>query len=1147
MDPSCNPDAHASSLEEQCNAWLLCIEQDLHDSSLTFEAVQWALSTLQATQRPETSELLLDLNTHDETLHTIAHTTNAQGDHGDGKGKGKVPDEETRLANKDITLYDMVNARVHVAEGDLDVGLHGRKGKGKVSDEEANLVYRISRYDMASQGKQDDGSHGKEKFLDEETHLAQQNRLCELGKADEHVTLGSGQEGDGSHGKGTLIDERTELAQHVRLCDTGKAGNHVATIINYRLDRCSSLVNLIEHCLLVSLDQDKPSHLKQIESEQVWLHAWLFNSIFSSTRQGISYKTLRDSDWLLAYLSATYPNLFFVLLLDVVAADLAHHTAGGIVVPLSTLVRMAFILEYVYLRYGEHAAFIFLSSSQVLMEPLSASKETYALSLYKPLASHGSCLVGLWLIMGFLCPGLFSCCINLLASTSDIASIHKWWHKFQYWDSQALPLSDLSRFLLGTDSKKFQGLKDWLCVILRRRLALLSTAASDIVLVLSHLCDGSSCQKNLEIVQTAHSLLEVISSELCQSMLQRVSGLSVAGVNDNVSMFLENLRHHIMNLWNGVLEKGFTFERLMEGADLYEHPAIHICFSTTLCCHAHSIAKTLVYSTGMIYSCGEEATSTYRLGLLFRAMQILAGTAESQLIFKLWAENLVDRMRTLPADQAYIRALAVLNLLKLSSGKDSISGFSAALWEPDPKMWVPVCYHLSRALNTQWLCLHSLLHWDEAWDLRLIVLSLLQLLSPDKFSNNQEVICRLKGALGLFFWWLDKAYGYKQNEESYTCMLTNWNESDEKWQFVQLIEKLKVVIIQLASSKQMSFTLMINSILDYSFHAVQDSLSEATSRIVKAPPSLRKSGRLNRYGRLVVQPLQDSGSHAKTNINGSNHIRTFNRPAGSTFNRPVEVKRSDSFPGSYFIGAQLENLLRQTVAVISRHQEQSVGKSDVSFQLHAVLAKLLMDRLQTPHEVPVTKDQYEEAFPKTIASSRHVFLMDCFSKNPLFFEILEIIIEKGGEHGAVQCLEFLRALLAHSITYWQRSYYIHKSHNNASLQVRDEEADRVQVCRLIQMISRTGWVPKPLASSSEIVSVIEREDMSELLLLIWHCLHQRQESKSKPTSALQASLHDADEEDDANKEWEDRYYYILRKNVAHIGPHFSHVYPKLSV
>lgn len=66
------------------------------------------------------------------------------------------------------------------------------------------------------------------------------------------------------------------------------------------------------------------------------------------------------------------------------------------------------------------------------------------------------------------------------------------------------------------------------------------------------------------------------------------------------------------------------------------------------------------------------------------------------------------------------------------------------------------------------------------------------------------------------------------------------------------------------------------------------------------------------------------------------------------------------------------------------------------------------------------------------------------------------------------------------------------------LQVSEaEKLDRLQVGRLIQLVADTGWLPQPLALTTEIVEVIDGADIADLLLLVWRCMHHAMAFGSK--------------------------------------------------
>ena len=92
--------------------------------------------------------------------------------------------------------------------------------------------------------------------------------------------------------------------------------------------------------------------------------------------------------------------------------------------------------------------------------------------------------------------------------------------------------------------------------------------------------------------------------------------------------------------------------------------------------------------------------------------------------------------------QAFNRIRLVANLLQLSSGKDVELARKTQGATLGPS--IAIQYHLSTALSRQWLCLLALLHWDKAWELRLMVVRVLQLLAPEKIANVRDIIFQLK-------------------------------------------------------------------------------------------------------------------------------------------------------------------------------------------------------------------------------------------------------------------------------------------------------------------------------------------------------------------------------------------------------------------
>jgi hypothetical protein len=47
----------------------------------------------------------------------------------------------------------------------------------------------------------------------------------------------------------------------------------------------------------------------------------------------------------------------------------------------------------------------------------------------------------------------------------------------------------------------------------------------------------------------------------------------------------------------------------------------------------------------------------------------------------------------------------------------------------------------------------------------------------------------------------------------------------------------------------------------------------------------------------------------------------------------------------------------------------------------------------------------------------------------------------------------------------------------------------MQIIRLINLVADAGWLPQPLASTVEIIEIIDGADVADLLLLVWRCMH----------------------------------------------------------
>ncbi|KAG6556132.1 hypothetical protein Mapa_002073 [Marchantia paleacea] len=536
-----------------------------------------------------------------------------------------------------------------------------------------------------------------------------------------------------------------------------------------------------------------------------------------------------------------------------------------------------------------------------------------------------------------------------------------------------------------------------------------------------------------------------------------------------------------------------------------------------------------------------------------------------------------------------------------------------------------VVWKLLRAeLDGKWLHILPLMHREGAWDLRLAVLGLLQQLPPLSSLRSQAIANRLKAVLGLYFSWLETFDGtgdmhlnehieYQHEHEKHKSIIST--DLTFRWQYARAVEHLKRIIIKLASCSYPSFTLMVNRVLDFSFErcpqipTVPSPCSSKNTPLRTEPSTapLRRmssaartafsvaplsTGRLDRYGKLTlvsewasqversigaleISNMQLSEENSRIQSGGFCSLHNNNNER-ERFGKNIFSKQSNggvSYPsvdsaenirkGSKkieIVDLELGSLLRRT---LHRAISES-GEASIPWPCHplTVLGSLMTERLETPHEVLMTMEQYEEVLPKHISSLRHIFLAECFSQNAFLMEMLELVVKHGESREVLRCVEFVRVLLADSISRWHSSFRTRRSHSSPPPKVDENEArSRMQAHRLIQLVASAGWLPNALASSGEIVAVIDGADIADLLLLVWRCMHHAVAFGSKvwggSSSNLLGTRSSTDGQglstgsggnEEAGKEgtyteWERRYFSILRQNVAQIGPHFSQVYP----
>lgn len=380
-----------------------------------------------------------------------------------------------------------------------------------------------------------------------------------------------------------------------------------------------------------------------------------------------------------------------------------------------------------------------------------------------------------------------------------------------------------------------------------------------------------------------------------------------------------------------------------------------------------------------------------------------------------------------------------------------------------------------------------------------MVLHILQSLSPGSDTHSQAVVVRLKGLLGIFFQLVD------ENFEA---------EDSRKWQRMQVLEHLKRVIVQQASSSFASFTVMVSSLLDFSFERSDRSLDKKIQRRSGTANGRGTStlvpGRLDQNGSfslLSVPALKESNSSlASPKFSLAEENRRMKSAGLPSLGRDTKFgsirRREDVTRPAFHVSKddvekqelvdttvmELGDILRRAVgsAVLRAAEDSDVWSPHPAF----ILASQMIDRLGTPHELAMTMEQYEEVLPKQVATPRHIFLTECFGRNPLLFEMLELVVKYKNSDEVVRCVEFIRVLLVDSISRWHSAYRTRRAPGLPPPRVlREEKLDRMQVIRLINLVADAGWLPQPLASTIEIIEIIDGADVADLLLLVWRCMH----------------------------------------------------------
>ncbi|KAL3687834.1 hypothetical protein R1sor_014143 [Riccia sorocarpa] len=952
--------------------------------------------------------------------------------------------------------------------------------------------------------------------------------------------------------------------------------------------------------------------------ESLWLHRWLVRSILHG---GVKSTLHAKLDWLVAYLCASHSTIIRLVLDDLVARLRNCEVDGHQY--MYHYVQRTGILEYAALREPELTAGTLLAMFRTGLGPTSVTAgESLQDGNKRPWPGfHPNICLGISVLFPKFFSAFTALWVPTLSadvvkawsmsrcSDTDLLFLPAVW-KFLGNSASEEPKSRRT-WLCAAMVRRLPELAPVASHIVLLMSALCDATAD---------CGASQPSSGVGYYLLG-SLYKVLSKQVLPSVLG--PDRDNVGNDTGVRMFLENLQDHAHLVWREVLEvysvsrcpccdlsltvgghypafRGNNYSSVdgteSEGGGLLNpssdkklgrvgfhrgclnrDPLIQVCQLLFLCSAEHVVADLLASATRVSpSSIGITNSEFKRMLVVKKMMQLVVGQGRGCLVLELWAERVTDNFLVASDEQALRIVWAVGQLLDLNfwrvhrSEVEQQPGSSSVKEISDEQdsakgQEINLVWKLLRAvLDAKWLSILTLMHRNWAWDLRLAVLGLLQQLPLKVRSRSQVVAKRLKGVLGLYFSWLEtlsQSGDVVEGHEDVPAKSDVVMDSTVKSQYVREMEHLKRIIIQLASCGCTSFTMMLSRLLDFSFEHCQQmaTVPSATSPRAVSTAAAGSSPMELYEENSRIQSDDFSSLHSEERERFRKPVP--GRQSNVGFFTPLSASEADNFrkrpKKSEVIGLELGNLLRRT---FKRALSESAEASDPGpYHPVSVMISLMTERLETPHEVLMTMEQYEEVLPKHISSLRHIFVAECFSQNSLLLEMLELVVKHGNSGEVLRCVEFVRVLLADCISRWHSTFRTRRSHSAPPPKVDEEETrNRMQVHRLIQLVASAGWLPPPLASSGEVVAVIDGADIADLLLLVWRCMHHAVAFGTKGWGESSANLpggrasvdgqgvflvNEEAGKEGTYTEWESHYFSILRQNVAQIGPHFAQVYP----
>ncbi|KAJ7563908.1 hypothetical protein O6H91_03G130000 [Diphasiastrum complanatum] len=908
-------------------------------------------------------------------------------------------------------------------------------------------------------------------------------------------------------GRRSLIVNRWSMEEALAIADKGEAGVLLEDRVQYKLASPGrvALTSLISQCLLVSMDQnpfhslkeaeqssaksffaapdfkehedlqlslsntpiqagvnsslDVKNHLaeKTVNGDAFWLYKWLVIKIFSGRQSGAQECTETSVgvclDWLVAYLTIANPDVLAKLLLDQLVEDLLECHVKGCLTLVPYLNRVA-IFEFAVQRLPEEISTILLSLlpySRFPVELQVSMDKTQEAGIDK---TWMGCYSSLWIVLFSLCPKLLETFIHVWLPTFTIDEGQSWWKLLQGSQFRLVslpkPWAAMSLFssqdiMLGRRTE----VQAWLCTMLEKRLAQVSTVGTDIVLFLACCSELSATSVEEQQLNVGQTFLAWLCRKLSLKVLPNVlGGHQDEGEDDtrgsDVAMFLENLKENVHRLWHCTLcsssQNNETIEQsqyilnsfessrfktsniwnFLKNHESSSKDLFKICQLTMICCDQHVVADLLAAVTCLAPDKSVKANSLQKLYVVLRMMHCLGAVSDCWLVFDIWAERVVSLLNHSNSYQALSKILALRQLLEPGfwcdgsptiCATETLPTVISTMFSEDENENIGLAAKsawqlMYKALNGQWLQLLMLLHKDDAFELKLNVLDILYILNIRTYLRPQAISPHLKGVLGLYFFWLKHSHVHGGcSQSSFQDVDRSCRFDAETWQLLCLKEKLKRVIIQLSGLGSDSFMLMVDCLLDFSFEegfcnqlgksiifdGMQNEAHPAMFMKSLATARITRDGKYEAVMGTGFQVALEQGSEKPYTsmllencrrklgkLSEKDDKRVFSSScdmaAATTKTRILKLE----------LGSILHLSFERAITIMSESlQERNVWALPPS----SILATLLVNRLETPHEMSLTMEQYEEVLPKQVCAQRHIFLTECFSYNPLLFEV----------------------------------------------------------------------------------------------------------------------------------------------------------------